>query len=99
MNSMTYRHNYLYVNALGVVNEGDRDLGAFEIVAKDLKKLQKKLRDYFKAKEKIAADGFRERFSMQGTDYATDSDAFVDSGQIQQRLKSIAMVLLGQVLG
>jgi hypothetical protein len=80
MKSMTYHHSYLYVNALGVVNDGNRDLGAFEIVAKDLKKLRKKLRDNFKAKEKIVADGFKERFSMQGTDYATESDGCVGSG-------------------
>ncbi|CAL5087624.1 unnamed protein product [Urochloa decumbens] len=71
MNSMTYRHGYLYVNALGVVKDGNRDLGAFEIVAKDLKKL----RAYFKAKENTTSGLRIERLFL-----ATDTDVGADSG-------------------
>jgi hypothetical protein len=49
--SMTYCHTYLYVNAIEVVKDGNRDLGAFDIAAKYLKKAQKKLREYYEAQE------------------------------------------------
>ncbi|TVU43728.1 hypothetical protein EJB05_10216 [Eragrostis curvula] len=51
MQSMTFRHSYLYVNGMKNVNDGNRDINAFKIVAHYQKKAQKKLAQYFKTLE------------------------------------------------
>ncbi|CAN6171826.1 unnamed protein product [Urochloa humidicola] len=89
MKSMTFRHSYLYVNAMAVVQDGNKDLGAFEIVSKYLKKAQKKLREYFKAKENLTSsgtNGLNRGLFMQGDYYTTESDTGADSGyETQER--------------
>jgi hypothetical protein len=47
---MTFRHTFLYVNAIDVVQHGNTDLLAFDIASKYLKKAQKKLKEYFMLK-------------------------------------------------
>ena len=80
MESMTYRHTYLYVNAIEVVQDGYKDLGVFDIAAKYLKKAQKKLREYYKAKENDKCTPATNRVVMQSNYYTTDIDTGVDSG-------------------
>lgn len=77
--SMTYRHRYLLMRALGLVKDGDRDLGAFDIVAKCILKGEKKLREYFKNKNKTTATGGMNGFGKENRYYTTDSEAGVDS--------------------
>ncbi|PVH47902.1 hypothetical protein PAHAL_4G182400 [Panicum hallii] len=80
LDSMTYRHRYLYLDAVAVVEQGDKDLGAFEIVSKSFKKIQRKLKEYFASKEKNTG-------SVPGVDgvprdnyYSTESEAGPHSG-------------------
>ncbi|CAL4930646.1 unnamed protein product [Urochloa decumbens] len=80
INSMTYRHTYLYINAIKVVNDGNRDLGAFGVVAKGIKKIQKELQIYFKSKEASGAKTCAKPMVMQNNYYTTESDVGVDSG-------------------
>ena len=80
MESMTYRHTYLYVNAIEVVQDGNKDLGAFDIATQYIKKAQKKLREYYKAKENDKCTPATNRVVMQSNYYTTDSDTGVDSG-------------------
>ncbi|TVU07967.1 hypothetical protein EJB05_41348 [Eragrostis curvula] len=51
MQSMMFRQSYLYVNGMKNVNDGNRDINAFKIVAHYQKKAQKKLAQYFKSLE------------------------------------------------
>lgn len=51
MQSMTFRHTFLYVNAIDVVQDGNKDLIAFDIASKYMKKA-KKLKEYSIAKNK-----------------------------------------------
>lgn len=74
MQSMTFRHSYLYVDAMGLVEDGNKDLGAFDIVTKSIKKAKKKLREYFAAKEKATNNGCGAGFGMQGAYYTSGSD-------------------------
>jgi hypothetical protein len=80
MQSMTFRHTFLYVNAIDVVQNGNKDLIAFDIASKYLKKAQKKLKEYFMLKEKNPRVEDQEELFMKGTYYTTENDSAVDSG-------------------
>uniref|UniRef100_A0A0A9BR88 Uncharacterized protein n=1 Tax=Arundo donax TaxID=35708 RepID=A0A0A9BR88_ARUDO len=80
MQSMAFRHSFLYVNAMEVVHKGNKDVGAWNIVAKDLKKTQKKLDAYYKAQEQANAAGANQwkrsksHFTAPNGYYTTNSD-------------------------
>ncbi|KAL6637615.1 hypothetical protein ACP70R_025187 [Stipagrostis hirtigluma subsp. patula] len=79
LDSMTFRFKFLYVNAIGVVDAGNEDRNTFNIVAQGLKKIQKKIDEYRKAKQlgnRIQASNIQ-RFDKGH--YTTDSDAAIDS--------------------
>lgn len=83
LQSMTYRHTFLYINAMEIVQDGNKDLIAFDIVAKSLKKTQKKLREYYKTKESLTQAGVpidSNGFVVQNNYHTTDSDTEIDSG-------------------
>jgi hypothetical protein len=74
LQSMTFRHSFLYVNAIDVVQDGNKDLVAFDIASKYLKKAQKKLKEYFMAKEKNPGISHPADFFKKGTFYPSESD-------------------------
>lgn len=100
MQSMTFRHSYLYVDAIGLVEEGNKDLGAFDIVSKSIKKIKKKLREYFKAKENGSNLGCGGKFGMDGA-YYTSGSVMQEVGVVRRWKVDHATVmeLLVQALG
>lgn len=80
MQSMTFRHSYLYIDAMGLVEDGNKDLGAFDIVSKSIKKIKKKLKEYFMEKENATNNGFGSSFGNDGAYYTTGSDVGAASG-------------------
>jgi hypothetical protein len=74
LQSMTFRHSFLYVNAIDVVQEGNKDLVAFDIASKYLKKAQKKLKEYFVAKEKNPTISNPDKFFSKGAYYPSETD-------------------------
>jgi hypothetical protein len=79
LQSMTFRHTFLYVNAIDVVQEGNKDLVAFDIASKYLKKAQKKLKEYFVAKEKNPTISHPDLFFGKAGYYPSESDMPDDS--------------------
>jgi hypothetical protein len=80
MQSMTFRNTFLYVNAIDVVQDGNKDLVAFDIASKYLKKAQRKLKEYFMLKEKNPRIGYQDNLATKADLYKTDTDSAIDSG-------------------
>jgi hypothetical protein len=85
LQSMTFRHSFLYVNAIDVVQDGNKDLVAFDIASKYLKKAQKKLKEYFMAKEKKPRNITSSRFFKKGTFDPSETDIAEESESERER--------------
>ncbi|CAN6334678.1 unnamed protein product [Urochloa humidicola] len=85
MESMTYRHKYLYVKGVECVEEGNKDLGAFDIVANGFQEIRKKLKEYFNSKDNVAKRGAVNAVEIENNYYTAESDAGIDSGSEADR--------------
>jgi hypothetical protein len=79
LDSMTFRHSYLYLSAISVIEDGNKDLGAFEIVSKELKQIQIKLKSYFSSKANVSEAGCSMQSLVQHNYYTSVSEEGVNT--------------------